>query len=128
MLTSTPVSTRDGVIRRVRTGYGTTGATTGAVDFGATVFVAFTFLVGFAEAVGATDADAGAVGAAVTGTAGRVTGAGATGLARTTGGVGVFDGRAGVTCWTVVGAAPASALAAGRAEGDAKTLTSTIAR
>jgi hypothetical protein len=49
-------------------------------------------------------------------------------LARTTAGVGVFDGRAGVTCWTVVGAAPASALAAGRAEGDAKTLTSTIAR
>jgi hypothetical protein len=91
------------------------------------------FLVGFAEAEGATEADAGAVGAAVTGggRGWRVTGAGAAG--RTTragagGGLGFAVGRSGVTCCTEVSLASGAALAAGRADGDANTLTSTIAR
>ena len=135
MLASTPVSTRDGVIRRVRTGYGTTGAAggTAAVVFGALdADGARVFLVGFADAVGANVAEAAAVGVAVTGSGWRVTGTGAgtTGRGRTgaTAGAGVFDGRSGVTCCTVVDSAPGAALAAGRAEGDAVTLTSTIAR
>src|SRR5690348_15958881 len=78
-LASTAVSTRDDVIRRGRTGYGTTAAAgAAAVVFGAFVLGA---LVGFADAEGATEAEAGAVGAAVTGGGRglRVTGAGAAG-------------------------------------------------
>ena len=127
-LASTTVSTRDDVIRRGRTGYCPSAA--GAGVFGALVFGG---LVGFADAEGATEADAGAVGAAVTGggRGWRVTGAGAAG--RTTragagGGLGFADGRSGVTCCTEVSLASGAALAAGRADGDANTLTSTIAR
>jgi hypothetical protein len=128
-LASTAVSTRDDVIRRGRTGYlGTAG---GAVVFGALVL--FGGLVGFADADGATEADGSAVGAAVTGggRGWRVTGAGAAG--RTTragagGGLGFAEGRSGVTCCTEVWSASDAALASGRADGDANTLTSTIAR
>ena len=76
MLASTTVSTRDEVIRRGRTGYCPSAA--GAGVFGALASAGW-FLVGFADAEGATEADAGAVGAAVTGggRGWRVTGAGA---------------------------------------------------
>ena len=131
MLASTHVSSRDGVIRRIRTSYGTTGAAGGAAAVVLAALVAagaFVFFVGFAEAVGATVAD----GAAVTGggSGWRVTGAGTAGrttLAGAGGGLGACVGRAGVTCWTLV-SAPGEAYAAGRAEGEANTLTSTIAR
>src|SRR4051794_15374565 len=128
-LARTTVSTRDDVIRRGRTSYCPTGAA-GAVVFGVLVFGG---LVGFADADGATEADGSAVGAAVRGggTGWRVTGAGAAG--RTTragagGGLGFADGRSGVTCCTEVSLASGAALAAGRADGEANTLTSTIAR
>jgi hypothetical protein len=131
MLASTPVSTRDGVIRRVRTAYAPTDAVAVGVataDFDADGLL---FLVELAEAVGATVAEAVAVGVAEAGGASRVTGAGAGGAGRTTrtgAGLGVCDGRCGVTCCTVVWSAPGSAPTAGRAEGDAVTLTSTMAR
>jgi hypothetical protein len=52
------------VIRRGRTGYGTAGT----AGFGVVALVVFGgFLVGFAEAEGATEADGSAVGAAATG-------------------------------------------------------------
>src|SRR6476661_8551590 len=115
-LASTAVSTRDDVIRRGRTGYlGTAG---GAVVFGAALVV-FGALVGFADAEGATEADACAVGAAVTGGGRGWRGNGAGAAGRTTragagGGLGFADGRSGVTCWTEVWSASDAALASGR--------------
>jgi hypothetical protein len=131
MLASTPVSTRDGVIRRVRTGYA--AGATGAAALGVAVVDldddGLPFLVGFAEAEGAMEAEAGAVAVTETGGGCRVTGAGAgtTGRRTTVAGACVFEGRAGVTCWTGVCSAPGAVLAAGLAEGEAVMLTSTIA-
>jgi hypothetical protein len=91
----------------------------------------FGALVGFADAEGATEAEGAAEAEGAGGRGWRVTGAGAAG--RTTragagGGLGFADGRSGVTCCTEVSLASGAALAAGRADGDANTLTSTIAR
>ena len=91
---------------------------------GLDVLLARTFLVGFAEAVGATEADAGAVGVAVTGSGlarHRTRAAPPAGRRTSAAGAGVFDGRSGRHLLDGgLRSAPASALAAGRAEGDAK--------
>lgn len=83
-------------------------------------------VTGAADTVGAGAVEG--TGVSVTtgaGTRARVgTGAATTGA----GALGFSEGRAGVTCFTTVASVPGAALAAGLADGDAVTLTRTIAR
>ncbi len=136
--TSTPVSTRDGVIRRSPHGLRNHRCRRrrggGRLRRGLDAEGALVFLVGFTDAVGASDADGGhrrgrgdGRGLARPDRAQAPTGRSARRAWRAA--LGVFDGRSGVTCCTAVCcSAPGAALAAGRADGDAVTLTSTIAR